>query len=66
MRRPLSDDASNDVYAAVGARLAGPLVDAEMVLEIASAVDPIQACSIVPQSLPQQFIHSTRQITHSS
>jgi hypothetical protein len=54
VRRSLSDDSSHDIRSADRAGLAGSLVDTKVVLELASPVNPIQACSIMPQPLSQR------------
>jgi len=55
MRASLADDASFNHSPTNQARFAGALVDPEMVLEIPTAVHPVDACPIALDPLRQSL-----------
>lgn len=50
MRAPLADQDTPDRGAAGGAGLAGTLIDPEVILEPAAAIDPVDAGAVVSQA----------------
>ena len=57
----LADDETLDGCAALRTRLASPLVDAEIILKVTTAVNPVDACALAVNAFFQDLADATPQ-----